>query len=206
MPGTWYNRGMADTDTVYSFYREWLRIALHHAFGVADVIAFFIGIGVPVIVQFVPSWEPSMRRLIWQIPLGVFLSDALVRLVSAPYSMHRGQCVEIRKLKEQLHADEGTLFLEPTGNNVTSTSEVVYINVAFRAVPKTIVTRLELEIDELRVEPVVWSPFSASPQYTDTWRFDLAGKEEADKTYTGRLVATADNGKEYHSRDFEVYL
>jgi hypothetical protein len=99
----------------------------------------------------------------------------------------------------------GEFFFEPTGNDLTTVTGSVLLNVSFRAKPNVIVDKLELEINGLRFQPSKWNPIKVSPQYTDTWTFDLAEKLEQEKTYAGKLIATV-NSKPHESREFKVHL
>ncbi len=91
-------------------------------------------------------------------------------------------------------------FFEHTGMSLETSTGAVLLNVTFRAKPKVIVQKLHLEINGIRFEPSNWAPFEVSPQYTNMWEFELAGK--VDKVNRGKLIATV-NKKEYESRQVD---
>ena len=94
-------------------------------------------------------------------------------------------------------------FFEHTGISVTTKTGDVLINATFRAKPSVIVDELYLEIKGIRFPPSKWTPFSVSPQYTNTWTFKL-GETNKDETHIGKLIAKIGK-KEHESREFDVY-
>jgi hypothetical protein len=108
-------------------------------------------------------------------------------------------------LKQKLDAISEEFFFEYTGIGLTTKNGVLYLNVTFKAKPSVIVDKLHLEINGLRIAPTEWKPFKVSPQYTNSWAFNLSGKVNPEETYPGVLVATIEN-KEYRSREFTTGL
>ncbi len=106
------------------FYWLWLSTAFRHSIWRGDGVAFLLGIAIPIARNAVPNWESVMNELTWQIPLGVFGSIVLVRLILAPYWLYKEKVKEINRLsalmgnkdesreKRQLKLDLGKLLLD----------------------------------------------------------------------------------------------
>ena len=71
-----------------SFYKLWLKEVFSHAFGLAEVLATFLGLLVPLLLKLFPSTS-GFADLVWQIPIGAFATVAAVRLFLAPYWIYR---------------------------------------------------------------------------------------------------------------------
>ena len=84
------------------FYWKWIEVSVKPSFGLADGIGFVLGIAIPVVIHFVPRWETAMSNLAWQIPLGIFSTIFLIRLILAPYWIYKQQEVEISGLEGKL--------------------------------------------------------------------------------------------------------
>lgn len=107
-------------------------------------------------------------------------------------------------LKRKFDAMAVDFFFEPTGMGLTTKAGLVYINATFKSNPGVIVDKLFLEIDGSRIASSSGvMPFKVSPQYTNSWAFDLSGKNRG-KSYIGKLIALVDK-KEYESREFDVH-
>ncbi len=71
------------------YFSQWIYIAFRHSIGIGDGVAFLIGLAIPIIRQLIPGWETVILELGWQIPLGVFSSVIVIRLLLAPYWMYK---------------------------------------------------------------------------------------------------------------------
>ena len=91
------------------YYKHWLGVSFRHSIDISDGVAFLIGIVVPIIRQVIPDWDSIMSELAWQLPLGVFSTVILFRLILAPYWIHKDKekqmeviTQEKAKLEQQL--------------------------------------------------------------------------------------------------------
>ncbi len=107
-------------------------------------------------------------------------------------------------VKRKLNEISEEFYFEPTGTSVTTKTGAVLLGVTFRAKPDVVVQKLQLEINGIRFTPSQWVPFVVSPQYTEVWTFELAGKVKQGETHIGKLIAKIDK-KEHESREFDVY-
>jgi hypothetical protein len=80
-------------------------------------------------------------------------------------------CYDVQRKLDEISEE---FYFEPTGTNFTTKTGSVLLDLTFRAKPDVIVDKLELEVNGLRFQPSEWNPIKVSPQYTDTWTFDLA--------------------------------
>ena len=81
------------------FYKSWLKAVFSKSFSVADGIAGALGALVPAASPLFPQWETLMSQLAWQIPLGFFVAVVLVRMASAPGTIHSEQQRTIEALQ-----------------------------------------------------------------------------------------------------------
>lgn len=72
------------------FYWLWLKVAITHAWSVAEIVGFALVLLVPLVPFLFPKMqESSLAPLAWQIPLGVLAAVGFVRLLCAPYWIYR---------------------------------------------------------------------------------------------------------------------
>jgi hypothetical protein len=75
------------------------------AYGIADAISGGLGMIVAAAVAFEPGMHPLLNDLVWQVPLGAFLTIFAVRLVLSPYWTYKElekENIENKKKVEQL--------------------------------------------------------------------------------------------------------
>jgi len=91
-----------------SYYRNWLWQAFRHALGPADAAGVIVGAIMPPIAHFLPKEAPALNSLAWQIPLGALTATAIVRLILAPYWIHKATSKErdeaCKALQQQVDA------------------------------------------------------------------------------------------------------
>jgi hypothetical protein len=85
-----------------TFYWRWLVMAFRHPFGVADALGTALGMAIPVISKWRPTWTASMSDLMWQVPLAALSGLTIARLALAPYWMHQEAESRIERLTKEL--------------------------------------------------------------------------------------------------------
>jgi hypothetical protein len=104
------------------YFWTWAARSIGHSFGKADAVSAAIGIFGPLALQGmkVQRWHQIMSSdLIWQVPVGVFLTFLIVRLIMAPYWMHqdaeKAWTKETSDLRKELASyNDPTLFFGAT--------------------------------------------------------------------------------------------
>jgi hypothetical protein len=88
------------------YYWRWLRVAFGPSYHYADIAGFFvpaillwIGVAIAKAIGFKIS-EETVSNLSWQIPIGLMVAIFIVRLVPAPYWMHKED--EAKREKERI--------------------------------------------------------------------------------------------------------
>ena len=71
---------------MWGFYWRWLKTAIWHGFGPADLWSGLAGALVGIIDHYWPDLQ-LLTHYGWQIPIWAFASVVLVRLIAAPYWM-----------------------------------------------------------------------------------------------------------------------
>ncbi len=84
------------------FYMRWFRVAADHAWSASDFIASALGIIIPIIAHYQPKWESKMTPLIWEIPLCVFGTLCISRLIAAPYWIYKERHVDAGRESDEL--------------------------------------------------------------------------------------------------------
>jgi hypothetical protein len=69
------------------FYWKWLKTALSHSLGIADLCSSTAGAICGVLVHYVPESQSLVTNLTWQIPLWTLGAIVVVRMLLAPYWM-----------------------------------------------------------------------------------------------------------------------
>src|SRR5438045_3391486 len=73
----------------WRFYWLLLLEVLEHPWKWTDSIATLLGIIIPLIIHFRPKMEARMTPLVWEIPVGVFATLGVFRVMSAPFLLYR---------------------------------------------------------------------------------------------------------------------
>lgn len=94
-----------------SYYWRWLKIAIVHPYGVADILSTIIGLLAPLVARLHPEWKDSTTDLVWQIPLCAAAMVFLRGLFMAPYWMHRELVEQVAALDTSMTARNDRLRL-----------------------------------------------------------------------------------------------
>jgi hypothetical protein len=66
--------------------------AFHPSWAIAGIIGTLLGLFVPAIAKFVPEdWRERMAESVWEVPLSALLTLFIVRIVMAPWLIHKEQ-------------------------------------------------------------------------------------------------------------------
>ncbi|MHB1564481.1 MAG: hypothetical protein ACYCXP_10380 [Leptospirillum sp.] len=84
------------------YYWLVLRTAWKHAFGYADLISSSVGAMLAVIIHFSPKWKQLLTGVLWQIPIWILATVAIVRLISAPFWLWKIDRGEIKNQQKQI--------------------------------------------------------------------------------------------------------
>ncbi len=188
-----------------AYYWLWLRIAFRHSIGLGDGVGFLIGIVAPVIRQFIPNWDSAMNELAWQIPLGVFGSIVMVRLLLSPYWIHKDGKKECNELLALLEAKpslwiraEGLTLLTDIKKELFPRKIAWYFNVSIANCSPTqhlgirsIILRLEYNNIIKNIRPYLGTPLS---DYHNAPTGDIGVDKylKPSEPYSGELVFIED--------------
>lgn len=85
------------------YYRRLLSVAFWHAWGVYEFACGAVGLLLPLVQKLNPSWDQSsMAELVWQMTACGLGTLFLVRLILAPWWMHKEQEVKLVDAQKQL--------------------------------------------------------------------------------------------------------
>lgn len=91
------------------FYWLWLKVAISHAWSIAEIVGFALVLLIPIVPLIFPKMqESSLAPLAWKIPLGVLAIIGFVRLISAPYWIYRDRHQTAQERENVLMADLST--------------------------------------------------------------------------------------------------
>src|SRR5438445_9752877 len=77
-------------DKWWQFYLLWLKVAITHAWSVAEIVGFALVLLIPLVPRVFPKMQESnLAPLAWKIPLGVLATVGFIRLLCAPYWIYR---------------------------------------------------------------------------------------------------------------------
>jgi len=85
---------------MFVYYWHILQFAINPAWAIAELVAGVLALVFGYIAWKYPHWESKMKNPLWMIPLAVFLSILMIRLIIAPYVMYTEQQQTIMKLRE----------------------------------------------------------------------------------------------------------
>ncbi len=75
------------------YYMQVLRTAIRHSWGITETVVAILGIIIPLLGKLIKfsddSYQTIMIDLAWQVPLCVFLTLFIVRVILAPYQLQR---------------------------------------------------------------------------------------------------------------------
>jgi hypothetical protein len=102
------------------YYRRWLVVAIRHSWGVTDTVSTVLSLVIPPLAKLVTDGE-SMADLAWQIPLSLFGTLFIVRVVLAPWWIHQEQerdyAALAAKSQQQFEATTQRLDAEATARH-----------------------------------------------------------------------------------------
>lgn len=73
----------------FRYYRQVLGMALRHSLGIADLFSSITAAALAVIIHYWPESQSVMSALAWQIPIWTLAGVMVVRIVCAPYWIHK---------------------------------------------------------------------------------------------------------------------
>jgi hypothetical protein len=85
------------------YYWLVLHKAFHPSWAIADTLGTLLGLLVPPLVKLVPEGRrETMTDLVWEVPLSALLTLFVVRVVMAPWLMHKEQEAKLADTEKQL--------------------------------------------------------------------------------------------------------
>jgi len=100
-------------DTWREFYWRWAKTTFEHPWSITETIATILALGFPLLAWLDSRWhwfpvipEPTMNRLMWEVPIVILVVLSLIRIVLTPYWIYRDRHAAAvhreRELEQQL--------------------------------------------------------------------------------------------------------